>query len=116
MRKGAGEDGRDFAVFDDDFAAVPRALGLEGIVEQHDVGAAGGREAADLAVHAVAGGGMQRAHAPRGGGFEAGNDGLARDPVEAEEEKIIGVAVVGADADALGVGAEFGDGLDGVRE
>ena len=41
---------------------------------------------------------------------------MAGDPVEAEEKKIIGVAVIGADADALGVGAELGDGLDRVGE
>ena len=42
--------------------------------------------------------------------------GFTHNPIQAEQEEIIRVAVVGADTDALGVGAEFGDSLDRERQ
>ena len=114
--QGALEERRGLAALDHELAAVPGVLHLEVVVQQHDVRAAGGGEATDLAVHAVSGGRMQRAETPRGGRADAGVDRLAYDPVEAEAKQVVGVAVVGAHAHAFRVRAEFGHGLDRLRQ
>ena len=45
-----------------------------------------------------------------------GGHGLAHDPIHAEEKQIVGIAVVGAHAHALGVRTELGDRLDRLRQ
>ena len=59
---------------------------------------------------------MQRPHAPGGHGSNTGLHRLAHDPVESEEEEVVGVPVVGAHAHALGAGSGPGDGLNGQRQ
>ena len=59
---------------------------------------------------------MQRAHRPGLLFRHACLHGFAGHPVHAEQQQVVGVAVVGAYRDALVGGAEFGDRLDGLRQ
>ena len=106
----------NFAGFDHEFATVPGALRFQVIIQQHHIGATSRGQPAEVAVHAVAGGRVQRPHAPGGHGSNTGFHRLAHDPVETEEEEVIGIAVVGAHAHPLGAGSGPGDGLDGQRQ
>ena len=107
---------RDLAVFDHQLTAIPGVDRLQVIVDEDEIGAAAAAEAADLVAHAEAGGAVERAHRPGLFGFDAAADGFADDPIEAEAEEIVGVAIVGADAVALVAGTEFGDRLDGFDD
>ena len=100
------------AVLDHALAAVPRRLRHEIVVQEHEVGPAPAAEAADLPVEAVAGGPVQRAHGPGRGLRDAARHRLAHHPVEAEGEQVVGVAVVGAGADAFPGGAVLGHRAD----
>ena len=90
--------------------------GLRLIVHQHEIGAAAAAEPADFAVHAEARGAMQRAHRPGLLRRHPRLHRLAHHPVEAEQQEVVGVAVVGADRGALVRGAELGDGPDRLRQ
>ena len=107
---------RDLAVLDHEIAAIPGALRLQIVVHQHQIGAAPAAEPADIAVHVEARRAMQRAHRPGLLGRHPRLHRLAHHPVEAEQQEIIGVAVVGAHGRALVRSAELGDGADRLRQ
>jgi hypothetical protein len=95
------QHGHDLALIDHQFAAIPGADRLHVVAQQHQIGAATAAEAADFVAQAEAGRAVQRAHGPGLFGLHAEANGFADDPIEAEIEQVIGVAIIGADGDAL---------------
>ena len=103
------------AVPRDDLATRDHGFDGEGpqVGGQHAVGAAAGRDGAEVALHAEMGGGVDRGHLERDQRVEAAFDGVAHDAVHvAVVDERAGMAIVGAEDEVARIETLFGHGGD----